>query len=145
MYLHQTIFIYNDGKLVCRGAGDFHLAAELEGAEPSWSFPPAAVPPLTDEEQSSESRRKMALHREFRRGDFVLRTTNLRSWIAADATHLHQTIFIPLGLIPRPLGRLFVLCFFHFCVRLVYEPYKSGRNTAWFAARIACSEAKILL
>ena len=29
-----------------------------------------------------------------RRGDFVLRTTNLRSWIAADATHLHHTIFI---------------------------------------------------
>ena len=29
-----------------------------------------------------------------RRGDFVLRTTNLRSWIAADATHLHHTVFI---------------------------------------------------
>ncbi len=28
-----------------------------------------------------------------RRGDFVLRTTNLRSWIAADATHLHHDIF----------------------------------------------------
>ena len=27
-----------------------------------------------------------------RRGDFVLRTTSLRSWTAADATHLHQTI-----------------------------------------------------
>ena len=53
--------------------------------------------------------------------------------------------FIPLGLIPRLLGRLFVLCIFHFCVRLVYEPCKSGRNTAWLAARIACSEAKILL
>ena len=53
-------------------------------------------------------------------------------------------IFIPLGLIPRPLGRLFVLCFFHFCVRLVYEPCKRGRNIAWLAARIACSEAKIL-
>ena len=48
--------------------------------------------------------------------------------------------FIPLDLKPRLLGRLFVLCFFHFCVRLVYEPCKSGRN----AARIACSEAKIL-
>ncbi len=59
-HLHQTIFIYNDGKLVCRGAGDFHLAAELEGAEPTWSFPPAAVPPLPDEEQSSESRRDCA-------------------------------------------------------------------------------------
>ena len=27
-------------------------------------------------------------------GDFVLCTTNLRSWIAADAKHLHHTIFI---------------------------------------------------
>ena len=27
-------------------------------------------------------------------GNFVLRTTNLRSWIAADAKHLHHTIFI---------------------------------------------------
>ena len=27
-------------------------------------------------------------------GDFVLRTTNLRSWIAADAKHLHHTILI---------------------------------------------------
>ena len=27
-------------------------------------------------------------------GNFVLRTTNLRSWSAADATHLHHTIFI---------------------------------------------------
>lgn len=53
-----------------------------------------------------------------------------------------NSIFIPLGLIPRLLGRLFVLCIFHFCVRLVYEPCKSGRNTAWLAARIACSEAK---
>ena len=29
-----------------------------------------------------------------RRGDFVLRTPNLRSWIAADAKHLHHTVFI---------------------------------------------------
>ena len=29
-----------------------------------------------------------------RRGDFVLCTTNLRSWIAADAMHQHHTIFI---------------------------------------------------
>ena len=27
-------------------------------------------------------------------GDFVLRTTNLRRWIAADAMHLHHAIFI---------------------------------------------------
>ena len=26
-------------------------------------------------------------------GDFVLRTPNLRSWMAADATHLHHTVF----------------------------------------------------
>ena len=75
---------------------------------------PAAVPPLTDEERSSESRREprkpqgispelsnlidqvLAIERigPLRRGDFVLRTTNLRSWIAADATHLHHTVFI---------------------------------------------------
>ena len=27
-------------------------------------------------------------------GDFVLRTTNLRSWIAADAEHLHQKLIL---------------------------------------------------
>ena len=27
-------------------------------------------------------------------GDFVLCTTNLRRWIAADAKHLHHTIFV---------------------------------------------------
>ena len=70
--------------------------------------------PLTDEHQRCESRRAQRITSEIppelsnlmhqvlatervgplRRGDFVLRTTNLRSWIAADATHLHQTIFI---------------------------------------------------
>ena len=29
-----------------------------------------------------------------RRGDFVLRTTSLHGWTAADAKHLHHTIFI---------------------------------------------------
>ena len=75
-------------------------------------FPPSAVPPLTDEERSSESRRAQRITSEIppelsnlinqvlatervgplRRGDFVLRTTNLRSWIAADATHLHHDL-----------------------------------------------------
>ena len=68
----------------------------------------------SNEERSSESRRGsaspqgitpelsnlilqvLAIERigPLRRGDFVLRTTNLRSWIAADATHLHHTVFI---------------------------------------------------
>ena len=75
-------------------------------------FPPSAVPPLTDEERSSESRRAQRMttgdfavaleldesssrHRAdwtAPAGDFVLRTPNLRSWIAADATHLHYNI-----------------------------------------------------
>ena len=77
-------------------------------------FPPSAVPPLTDEHQRCESRRDTTLQRgippelsnlmnqvlaierigPLRRGNFVLCTTNLRSWIAADATHLHHTVFI---------------------------------------------------
>ena len=75
-------------------------------------FPPSAVPPLTDEKRSFESRRAqrmtlgippelsnlmnqvLAIERigPLRRGNFVLCTTNLRSWIAADATHLHQDL-----------------------------------------------------
>ena len=70
--------------------------------------------PLTDEHQRCESRRTQRMSSEsppelsnlidqvlaierigpLRRGDFVLRTTNLRSWIAADAKHLHHTVFI---------------------------------------------------
>ena len=77
-------------------------------------FPPLAVPPLRDEHQRCESRRDsasqqgippelsnlmnqvLAIERigPLRRGNFVLCTTNLRSWIAADAKHLHHTIFI---------------------------------------------------
>ena len=75
---------------------------------------PSAVPPLTDEHQRCESRwektspqgippelsnlinQVLATERfgPLRRGDFVLCTTNLRSWIAADAMHLHHAIFI---------------------------------------------------
>ena len=82
--------------------------------QPSCSFPRRRFQPLTDKERSSESRRAqcitsgipselsnlilqvLAIERigPLRRGDFVLRTTNLRSWIAADAKHLHHTIFI---------------------------------------------------
>ena len=77
-------------------------------------FSPSAVPPLTDEKRSFEIRRAqrmtlgippelsnlinqvLGIERigPLRRGNFVLCTTNLRSWIAADAKHLHHTIFI---------------------------------------------------
>ena len=106
-HLHHTIFI-KTANSVCRGAGDSHLP------QPSCSFPRRRFQPLTDEERSSESRRGSASPQgispvlsnlilqvlaterigPLQRGDFVLRTTNLRSWIAADATHLHHTIFI---------------------------------------------------
>ena len=106
-----TMLFYKDGKLVCRGAGDSHLPRSLRARSPHGLFP-SAVPPLTDEERSSESRRDsaspqgippelsnlilqvLAIERigPLRRGDFVLRTTNLRSWIAADAKHLHQDL-----------------------------------------------------
>ena len=40
-----------------------------------------------------------------------------------------QCFFIQLGSIPRLWGRRYVLRFFHFCIWLVHEPCKSGRNT----------------
>ena len=77
-------------------------------------FSPSAVPPLTDEKRSFESRRALRITSgippelsnlidqvlaterfgPLQRGDFVLCTTSLRGWTAADATHLHHTIFI---------------------------------------------------
>ena len=60
---------FKDGKPGCRGAGDSHLPRSMRARSPHGLF----------------SRR---------RGDVVLCTTNLRSWIAADATHLHHTVFI---------------------------------------------------
>ena len=53
---------------------------------------PQGIPP----ELSNLIHQVLAIKRigPLRREDFVLRTTNLRSWTAADATHLHQTIFI---------------------------------------------------
>ena len=106
-------YFYKYGKLVCRGAGDSHLPRSMRARSPH-VLSPSAVPPLKDEERSSESRREqrmtlgippelsnlinqvLATERigPLRRGDFVLCTTNLRSWMAADATHLHHTIFI---------------------------------------------------
>ena len=67
-HLHHTIFL-KTANSVCRGAGDSHLPRSMRARSPHGLF----------------SRR---------RGDFVLCTTNLRSWIAADAKHLHHTIFV---------------------------------------------------
>ena len=50
--------------------------------------------------------------------------------------------FYSFGFNTSPLGATLYSSFFHFCVRLVYEPCKSGRNTVWLVARIACSEVK---
>ena len=51
--------ILKDGKLVCRGAGDSHLPRSLRARSPH-VLSPSAVPPLKDEERSSESRRDSA-------------------------------------------------------------------------------------
>ena len=106
--------MYSRISLLCNGIKRqtcFSPAVESEGA---LLLHHRRFQPLTDEERSSESRRALritsgippelsnlinqvlAIERigPLRRGDFVLRTTNLRSWIAADATHLHHTIFI---------------------------------------------------
>ena len=45
--------ISKDGKPACRGAGDFHLAAELEGAEPDTAAGPE------DEAESRERRQEL--------------------------------------------------------------------------------------
>ena len=55
-HLHHTIFI-KTANSVCRGAGDSHLPRSLRARSPHVLSPPSAVPPLTDEERSSESRR----------------------------------------------------------------------------------------
>ncbi len=106
--------MYSRISLLCNGIKRqtcFSPAVESEGA---LLLHHRRFRPLTDEERSSESRRDTTLQRgippelsnlmnqvlaterlgPLRRGDFVLRTPNLRSWIAADATHLHHTIFI---------------------------------------------------
>ena len=53
---------------------------------------PQGIPP----ELSNLILQVLAIERigPLRRGDFVLRTTNLRSWIAADAEHLHQKLIL---------------------------------------------------
>ena len=51
--------ILKDGKLICRGAGDSHLPRSMRARSPH-VLSPSAVPPLKDEERSSESRRDSA-------------------------------------------------------------------------------------
>ena len=106
-------YFYKYGKLVCRGAGDSHLPRSMRARSPHVLFPRRRFQPLTDEERSSESRRDsaspqgispelsnlinqvLAIERigPLRRG-ISPASPNLRSWIAADAAHLHHTIFI---------------------------------------------------
>ena len=112
-HLHHTIFI-KTANSVCRGAGDSHLPRSMRARSPHVLFPRQRFQPLTDEERRSESRRGSASQQgippelsnlilqvltierigPLQRGDFVLRTTSLRGWTAADAKHLHHTIFI---------------------------------------------------
>ena len=100
--------------LFCRGAGDSHLPRSMRVRSPHGLSPRRRFQPLTDEERSSESRRAqcitsgippelsnliyqvLATERigPLQRGDFVLCTTSLCGWTAADAKHLHHTIFI---------------------------------------------------
>ena len=59
-HLHHTIFI-KTANSVCRGAGDSHLPRSMRARSPHGLFPPSAVPPLRDEERSSESRRAQCI------------------------------------------------------------------------------------
>ena len=106
--------IFKNGKLVCRGAGESHLPRSLRARSPHILFPVGGstaygrAPEVREPTGTAHDHRGippelsnlilqvLAIERigPLRRGDFVLRTTNLRSWIAADAKHLHHTIFI---------------------------------------------------
>ena len=108
-----TRISYKDGKLVCRGAGDSHLPRSLRARSPHGLSPVGGSTangrgtkfrePTGQRITTGNSAGALELDTSSSRhgadgtapaGDFVLRTTNLRSWIAADAMHLHHTIFI---------------------------------------------------
>ena len=59
-HLHHTIFI-KTANSVCRGAGNSHLPRSMRVRSPHVLSPPSAVPPLRDEERSSESRRAQCI------------------------------------------------------------------------------------
>ena len=98
---------------VCRGAGDSHLPRSLRARSPHVLSPVGGSTangrgtkfrePTGQRMTAGNYAGALELDTSSSRhgadwtapaGDFVLRTTNLRSWIAADATHLHHTIFI---------------------------------------------------
>ncbi len=74
-----------NGKLVCRGAGDSHLPRSMRARSPH-VLPPVGGSPANG--RAPEVREPTG--------------TVLRSWIAADATHLHHTIFIKDGKLGLP-------------------------------------------
>ena len=104
-----TIIFYKDGKLVCRGAGDSHLPRSLRARSPHVLSPVGGSTaqgrgtkfrePTGQRMTAGNYAGALELDTSSSRhgadwtapaGDFVLCTTNLRSWIAADATHLHH-------------------------------------------------------
>ena len=103
-------YLIKYGKLVCRGAGDFHLPRSMRARSPHVLFPRQQFQRGTKFREPTGQRittgdyaGALELDTSSSRhgadwtapaGDFVLCTTNLRSWIAADAKHLHHTIFI---------------------------------------------------
>ena len=72
------------------GGGSTANGREAKLREPTGHGIIAEIPP----ELSNLMNQVLAMERigPLRRGDFVLRTTSLRGWTAADAKHLHQNI-----------------------------------------------------
>ena len=108
-HLHHTIFI-KTANSVCRGAGDSHLPRSMRARSPHVLFPRRRFQrgtkfrePTGQHITAGDSAGALELDKSSSRhravwtapaGDFVLRTTSLRGWTAADAKHLHHTIFI---------------------------------------------------
>ena len=70
-------YFYKDGKLVCQGAGDSHLPRSMRARSPH-VLSPSAVPPLTDEKRSFESRRAQRMTAGNSAGALVLDKSSSR-------------------------------------------------------------------
>ena len=106
-HLHHTIFI-NTANSVCRGAGDSHLPRSMRARSPHVLFPRQQFQRGTKFREPTGQRittgdyaGALELDTSSSRhgadwtapaGDFVLCTTSLRGWTAADAMHLHHDI-----------------------------------------------------
>ena len=106
-------YFYKDGKLGCRGAGDSHLPQSLRARSPHVLSHRRRFHRLRTRNEVPRADGTTHHHRDSAgaleldtsssrhgadwtapAGDFVLRTTSLRGWTAANAEHLHHTIFI---------------------------------------------------